>query len=205
MNCIVYGYCMGVSSFFFVWIGIVIFWAFPVILQKQFQKPFSRQAVFEFSADNLQVQIFSHNQSEDKYEIAFSEIVSFRALESFKDDSAYLKIFLRDGRSFRYNLSGQSSVGKENVVASIFTYFKDYNNSMPVDQHKITLQPSLFSRQQGKIFIWGLSILLLVSLAIQLVYLPKSIPASMLTGLVFYIIILQQRNRDIQLNKRLSD
>ncbi len=110
-------------QFFFVWIGIGIFWALPVILQKQFQKPFSRQAIFEFSADNLQVHIFSHNQSEEKYEIAFSEIASFRAIESFKDDSAYLKIFLRDGSSFKYNLIGQSSMEKENVVASIFTYF----------------------------------------------------------------------------------
>ena len=189
--------------FFFVWIGLVIFWVFPGIFQKQFQKPFSTQAAFNFSPGNLQVQLFSSRQAGKEYEIAFSDIASFRAIESFKDDSAYLKLFLRDGSSFKYNLIGQNK--KENVVELIFAYFNDYNNSKPGDQHKITLRPSLFSTQTGKVFIVGLSILLLICLAVQIIYLPKSIPASGLTGLVFYVIILQQRRKDIQLNKRMKD
>lgn len=192
--------------FFIVWIGIFIFWICPVVFQNQFGKGFTQDASFNFSDDTLQVKI--SNRITDELEridkINYGDVDCFRAIDSSKDDSLFLRINLRNGDSFVYTILRQRKLKtKINITDVVFRYFNNYNELREGKDDKITLLPNLFATKTGYNLIACLSILLLVSLVFQIIYLPKSIPATLFTGLSFYLIILAQKKKDIEQSKKM--
>jgi 1,4-dihydroxy-2-naphthoate octaprenyltransferase len=85
----------------------------------------------------------------------------------------------------------------------VFKYINNYNDALDNKNDKIVLIPNLFATKAGRNLILGLSILLFICLVVQIIYVPKSIPALLFTGISFYLIILAQRKKDIELKKKL--
>jgi len=192
--------------FFIVWIGIFIFWICPVLFQNQFRKGFTQNASFNFSDDTLQVEISNRitDELERTDKINYGDVDCFRAIDSSKDDSSFLRINLRNGDSFVYTILGQRKLKtKTNITDVVFKCFNNYNDLREGKDDKISLLPNLFATKTGYNLIVCLSILLLVSLVFQITYLPKSIPATLFTGLSFYLIILAQRKKDIEQSKKM--
>lgn len=191
---------------FIVWIGIFIFWICPLLFQNQFRKSFTKNASFNFSDDTLQVEILKRGTDdlERTDQINYRDIDCFRAIDSSKDDSSFLRIDLRNGDSFMYTILGQRKLKtKINITDVVFKYFNNYNVLREDKDDKIRLLPNLFATKTGYNLIVCLSILLLVSLVFQIIYLPKSIPASLFTGLAFYLIIHAQRKKDFEQNEKM--
>jgi len=80
--------------FVIVWIGLAVFWVFPLLFQRYYRKRFTRKAVLSFFDDLFQIEIFDkeNNQPEKTEKFNYNEIQSFRVFDSSKDDSSSLKI-----------------------------------------------------------------------------------------------------------------
>ena len=192
--------------FFIVWIEIFIFWICPLLFQNQFRKSFIKNANFCFSDEVLNIEILDRETDElervDK--IHYCDVECFRAIDSSKDDSSFLKIIFKNGDYFAYTILGQRKLKTTiNITDMVFRYFDSYNDLQEDKDYRITILPNLFATKLGHNLIIWLSILLLVALIFQIIYLPKSIPASLLIGLSFYFIILGQRKKDIEQSKKI--
>jgi len=85
----------------------------------------------------------------------------------------------------------------------IFKYFNQYNSRVE-EENKIKLLPNLFATPIGRVLIICVAVLLLISLIMQIVYKPKTIPATVFVSFAFFIIILAQRKRDVEQKKRME-
>lgn len=189
------------------WCGLFIFFGCPALFQKQFRRGFTKKVNFNFSDDALEVETLNRitNELEKFDKINYRDIECFKAIDSSKDDSAFLRINLKNGASFVYTLldQGNPKAGNINITDVVFKNFKNYNDLQENINAKITYKPNLFATKTGFNLIVCLTVLLVSSLIFQIIYLPKSIPVNFFMGLLLYIIIISQRKSDLEQSKRL--
>lgn len=182
-------------------VGIFIFWICPTVLfQKKFRKFFTRKATVKFDPDYFSVEIF--NRKTEELETTdnndFSEIKSFKIINSAKDDSSFLKINFKNGNNVAYTFLGQGKVGsRTDITELVVNYIHSYNNAQN-GKGKIILAPNLFTSKAGTFYIAAITILLIIALSLQLIYKPKTIPYTLLAGIFLYIQIIAQRKRDVR-------
>jgi hypothetical protein len=189
-----------------IWIGVIITFFAPLLFQRQFRKRYSRQAILSFFDDYLCIEILDplNNQPVKKDEFTYSDIGSFRVFDSSKDDSSSLKIMLRNGMRYAYTFIEQDTGKlKVHITDQIFKYFNQYN-SLAEEEKRIRMLPNLFATSLGRVLILCVSILLLGSIIMQIIHIPKTLPATFLVTLSFFFIILAQRKRDIEIKKRMN-
>jgi hypothetical protein len=113
---------MRLNSVIIIPIGIFIFWICPTLLfQKNLRKFFTKKATIKFSKEYFSVEIFNRKTEESEY-IAnnnFSEIISFRAINSTKDDSSFLKINFKNGNKIAYTFLEQHKIGSTTDVTEL--------------------------------------------------------------------------------------
>src|ERR1700760_396908 len=70
--------------FAIVWAGIFIFWVCPFLFQRLFRANFTRSVILSFSENLLIIGVVNKksNNLEETREIKFSDIQSFRAIDS---------------------------------------------------------------------------------------------------------------------------
>ncbi|RWZ84324.1 MAG: hypothetical protein EO766_17345 [Hydrotalea sp. AMD] len=185
---------------------IVITMFIPFIFQKRFQKHFVNPAILNFFDDYFSIDILDRNDNDitqRKDVIQYNEIKSFRVFDSSKDTSALLSIYLRSGDKLTYNFVEQEIIkGKTEINEVIFTVINNYNSRNSGD--KIKLVPNFFASKTGRICIILLSFLIVISVIIQIIYKPKTIPFSVIPGLTLYLIIIIQARQDRQMMERLK-
>jgi hypothetical protein len=178
----------------------------PFIFEKRFQKPFVNLAVFNFFDDFFSIDFLDKNDNniiQRKDVIQYSEIRSFRVFDSSKDTSALLSIYLRSGKKLTYDFVEQKLIkGKTEINEVIFAFINNYNCRNSGD--KIELVPNFFASKTGRICIILLSFLIVISIIIQIMYKPKTIPFSVISGLTLYLIIIIQARQDRQMAERLK-
>jgi hypothetical protein len=183
----------------FVLAGIIL-WLLPFILQNKFRKPFSKRAAIRFDDNGIFIQVskFGGDVIEKTDDNLFADISSFRVMDSSKDDSSFLRLIFKDGTSKKYTFLGQGkSDSKQDVSELTFEYVNNYNDKQDA-YNKIQFTPNLFATKLGQILITLLTILVIVSLIVQISKKPKTIPFTILTSLAFYFIIIAQRKKDIE-------
>lgn len=184
-----------------IWIGMALFIVAPGLFANFFRKSFTQQVKLLFADELLYI------EKVEKYEtinIYYGEIQSVRVIDSTKDDSLFLRVFFKDKTSLKFTFVKQSSKYLKVPVSEVLFQFLNSYNKTQVNDAKITIAPSLFARKEGKIYIYVISILLLICIMLQILLNPKTIPFSLLGAIAFYLVIVVQKKRDIEISKKLS-
>jgi hypothetical protein len=182
-------------------VGIFIFWICPTLLfQKKFRNYFTRKATVKFSPEYFSVEIFNRktNELETIDNNNFSEIKSFKAINSAKDDSSFLKINFKNENKVSYTFLGQGKADRTTDITKLFVNYIHSFNNIQTGSEKITLAPNLFASKAGTFYIAALTILLIIALSLQIIYKPKTIPFTLFAGIFLYIQIIAQRKRDVR-------
>ncbi|SHF03817.1 hypothetical protein [Flavisolibacter ginsengisoli] len=169
----------------------------PLFFEKQFRKRFIKKATVVFASDCLQIKQyrFSDNEPDDVAELPFNDIKSYKAWASSKNDFSSIKFILADGTKTKYTFVEQYG-GKDDIVDILHKSIGIFNKSRAEGQ-KIRLIPNLFATKAGKYFIAVLTLLLITTIIVQIIYKPKTIPFSLLAGAMLYLQILAQRRKDL--------
>lgn len=193
------------SSFIIFLIGFVTISLSPLIFSKYLRGLFSKNAILQFENDQFSVDLFNKKSGllERSDIFTFGQIKSFKAADSEKDDSAFIKLYLNDGRTIYYTFLEQGK-GKGDDVTDVLTYYiKAYNEPL-LEEERILPLPMLFATKRAKYYLIGLTILLIGAIIVEIIYKPKSIPFSLFTGATLYLLILAQRKIDIERFKKMS-
>jgi hypothetical protein len=113
-----------------IWIGIFIFWLCPFLFQNQFRKGFSQYALIRFSQEKFVIELFNTKTGDlnNRIEEQYSEIKSFKAIDSSKDDTAFIKIVLKNGGSIGYTFLNQGkNVNDTDITEALFFHFNQFH------------------------------------------------------------------------------
>ncbi len=189
-----------------IWVGIFIFLVLPFIFKNKFRNIFSKKASLLFEESRLTIELFDFKTEDSliKENIKYSDIKSFRGINSSKDDSAFIKLFLKNGDSVNYTFLNQGKASNEtDVIENLFTFINLYNANLKQEE-KIVLIPNFFATSRGRGFIIALAILLAIAIALQFLFIPKAIPISLFSGFIFFLIIIAQSKIDNAQIKKLK-
>jgi hypothetical protein len=189
---------MALSAPLFGFVGLAIFWLGPLFFENSLRKPFTKKVKLYFSDSDISSEIYNiwTNALESKDEVSFSEIKSFKIMNSTKDDSSFLKLNLKNGKKWSYIFIGQKNDDSKTDVTEIVTECILKYNLRQDEYNRITLIPNFFVSKTGKFVIAAVGVLMISTLVLQIIFKPKSIPVSIITGFFFYILILAQRRQD---------
>jgi len=190
---------LALHSLPLLFIGLVVFMLVPGIFSSQFRGGFSKNARLQFFPDRLVIEL--RNKDTDAVErtnvFPFTEIASFRTGDSAKDDSSFISLRLSDGRKFNYSFLGQRRGDRsDDVTPNLEEHIRAYNHSTD-RKLAIAYMPSMLASQGGKNLLTGLTVVIAVCVIIQVIVKPKTIPISIISGSVLYLLILVQRKSDI--------
>ena len=205
--------CMGTGTFLtmliamtfrhfaIIIIGIFIFSICPtLIFQKKLRKLFTRRAEVIFCKGSFTVKFYNRktDELERKDENIFDEIKSFKAINSTKDDSSFLKLVFKNEKSVVYTFLEQQSDGDKmtNIIELVNIRIRAFN-AEESESFKIALSPNLFASKAGTYYIAVLTALLTIVFTLQIVYKPKTIPITLFAGAFLYLQIIAQRKRDV--------
>ncbi len=210
-------FCFGVAgigmflsirtlSFVYGAVGIIAAIFIPFIFEKGFRRDFTKTAILQFGNDKFSIDLLNirSQQLEQHNEFKYSEIKFFKAADSTKDDSAFLKLYLRDGRFFLYTFLEQGKGnGDMDIVEAFPKYFHGYNENQ-TEENQIQAIPLFLGTRKAKYYLIGLTVLLIAAIIIQIIYAPNAIPGTLVSGGFFYLLILLQRKRDIGQYKKMK-
>jgi len=187
-------------------IGVAIVFSAPMVFEKKFRSRFIKNALLEFFPDHFTVEL-THPRTGAilrKDENDLNRITSFKALDSVKNDSSFLKLRFADGRSVSYTFLGQGQGDeKDDIIEIVGQYIHAYNERQD-ELGKITYMPPLFASKGGLYMIWGLTFLLAGAVLVELIYKPKAILYTLLPGICPYLVLVLQRKRDMDRYERMK-
>jgi len=189
-----------------LFVGFAIFWVCPGVFQKFFRQKFTRKVIIVFSGDSFSIGHLSKetDEIEKKDENRYEEIKSFRALNSSKDDSSFLRVNFRNWNTAKYSFLGQGEgVGQVDITEKVFDGVISYNASHN-EADRIVLMPNFFATKAGKYSIIILTTLLIAAIVVQIIFKPQTIPFSLFGGFVLYLLIIAQRKKDVEQLKKMS-
>lgn len=172
----------------------------PFIFQKGFRRDFTKTALLRFDHVKFSIDLLNIKTGdlERHNEIRYDEIKYFKAADSAKDDSAFLKLYCRNGQHLLYTFLEQGKGEKSTDIVEVFPkYFQQYNEEQK-EEDQIQARPIFLATRNAKYYFIGLTILWIVAIIAQIIYSPKALPGTMIGGIALYLLIFLQRRRDIQ-------
>jgi|GEM_PF-2358400 Flp pilus assembly protein TadB len=194
-------------TFLIAAIGIACIFFGPLIFQKKFRSRFIKKATLRFSNDQLSIDLSNPrtNVMEAHADYKYAHINSFKAADSAKDDSAFIKLKLKNGRTIHYTFLEQGEKKRsKDVTEALAEFIHAYNSTRPNDT-KIMPSSTFLASNKAKYYLIGLSVLLIVTIIFQISYKPNTVPMTLIGGVMFYLIILLQRKRDLDQYNRMKN
>jgi len=182
-----------------LWIGVFVFGICPIIFKRQFRRKFTKKATIKCSVETICINTIDRETEEtiESQEFRYSEIESYKAMNSSTENSSLLKLYLKNKEKVSYTFLEQKADDISSVINVVSRYFQQYNQSVD-ENSKIALRPSLFITNAGRNIIIVLGVGWCILLVLQIKYKPKTIPASIFGGLILYLQILAQRKKDTE-------
>lgn len=183
-------------------IGVILFFIFPFVFVNKKITLFTKKAMIKLTDDFLKIDILNRKtyNLEEQHEYHYCNIKSFQMAESAYNNSSYIKLILSDGAKVKYSFFEQTD-NEENVLKNIRIFFASYNEGKSINE-KITIQPSFYATKAGRYSIVGLSVLMGITILLQVIYKPQTIPFSLLFGILLYSRIKTQQKGDIELYEK---
>lgn len=190
-------------SIFIGFIGFFISFS-PVIFEKKYQERFMINTTVSFSEEKINLKLFdrlSDNLIND-YDFEYKQIESFLAKDATKDSGSYLNLKMKNKDSYSFRFLGEE---KTEITNLVFKYILKFNESILNKEDKIKLTFGFFATKSGKIAVYVLTIVLLITLIIELIFLEKRQSYLIIPGIVIYLGILLQRKNDLDTVKKWND
>ena len=197
---------IALKSFFICAIGLIGFFFGPLIFEKKFRGWFSKRATLEFDNDKLSMDL--NNRQTGKliahYDYEFDKIKFYKAADSAKDDSAFIKLIFNDNSSAYYTFLEQGErAGGKDVIGTFVEFVKAYNETK-TEENKITPTPIFLASKNSKYYIIGLTILLIAAIIFEIAYQANGIPITVASAVPLYLLLLLQRKRDLDQFNRMK-
>lgn len=176
----------------------------PIIFNKKYQERFMINTTVSFSEDKINLKLFdrlSDNLIND-YDFEYRQIESFLAKDATKDSGSYLNLKMKNKDSYSFRFLGEE---KTEITNLAFKYILKFNESILNKEDKIKLTPGFFATKSGKIAVYILTVFLLISLTMEIIYLRKDQSYLLIPGIVIYFGILLQRKNDLDTVKKWNE
>ena len=179
-------------------IGFIIFGICPIIFKKYYRRPFIKKVSVECTDSYFDINVFDSKKDEvvSVHKYFYNHIKSYRAFEYTTESSSQLKIWLREGWSVNYIFVEEKYDEGDSVLNIIMKEIKAYNENNSAEC-KILLEKNLFATKIGTYIIILLVIGWICLLIFQIALKQKSIPLSVIGGIMLFLQILIQRKKDI--------
>ncbi|RAJ21005.1 hypothetical protein [Pedobacter cryoconitis] len=179
-------------------VGFLIFGICPIIFKKYYRRPFVKKVSVECSDSYFEVNVFDSKKDEvvSTHKYFYNEINSYRTFESTTERSSQLKIWPREGGSVNYIFVEENYGEGDSLLSIIVKRIMGYNE-ISYPENKISLKKSLFATNIGTYIIILLVIGWICLLIFQIAYKQKSIPLSVIGGIMLFLQLLIQRKKDI--------
>ena len=176
-------------------------------------KPTAVPAIFVRLKINFIAKKVTINFSEDFFEIKTSGVLDNRVnyfdIKYFSvskynvDNASIIKYILRNGIKRRYIFFRQFN-NDENVLNNVLLYFSSFNIGK-IPEERIQIYPSFFLTKPGRIFVAVTGLIILAAIIIQVVYRPKTIPASLIAVLGGYLQVKGIQMKDKKILEKFRD
>ena len=151
----------------------------------------AKKATIYFSEEFIEIK--TSGTLNDRFN--YSDIKYFSVSKIDVDKASKIKFILRNEIKRRYIFFRQFD-NDENVLNNVLLYFSSYNIGK-MQEEKIQILPSFFLTKPGRLFVAVTACSILIAIIIQVVYKPKTIPASLIAVLGAYLQV-----KTIQINDR---
>lgn len=192
-----------IHSVFIILIGFFISFS-PVIFEKKYQERFMINTTVSFSEEKINLKLFDRLSDSliNDYDFEYKQIESFLAKDATKDSGSYLNLKMKNKDSYSFRFLDEE---KTEITNLVFKYILKFNESILNKEDKIKLTPGFFATKSGKIAVYILTVLLLITLTMEIVYLRKDQSYLLIPGIVIYLGILLQRKNDLDTVKKWND
>jgi len=115
-------------------IGMAIFGVAPILLNAWVRSFFTWKARLQFSPDRLVIQFINQKtgETERNDEIAFDDVVNYRYLPAYKNNSFNFSLVLSDGVKVTYTFWPTKKLGGNvNVLGTLRSFIDAYNKRAP--------------------------------------------------------------------------
>jgi len=191
---------------FFVFLGLKypnIFWIMlicillsviiPALFVRLKINLIANQATINFSEESIEIK--TSGTLNDRFN--YSDIQYFSVSKYDVDHASIVKIILRNRVKRKYIFFRQFE-NAENVLNNMLRSFTTYNVSK-AESEAIQIAPSFFLTKSGRAFIAMTGLTILAAIIIQIIYKPKTIPASFFVVLGGYLQVkgIQMKDKKI--------
>lgn len=192
-----------IHSVFIGFIGFFISFS-PVIFEKKYQERFMINTTVSFSEEKINLKLFDRLSDSliNDYDFEYKQIESFLAKDATKDSGSYLNLKMKNKDSYSFRFLGEE---KTEITNLVFKYILKFNESILNNEDKIKLTPGFFATKSGKIAVYILTVLLLITLTMEIIYLRKDQSYLLIPGIVIYFGILLQRKNDLDTVKKWNE
>lgn len=181
-------------------IGLLI----SIFVPQFFKKKFINAVTINFSTGKINIILFDElsNDVLNNYDFEYNKIKSFSARDSSKSDISFFNLIMKNNKSFSFRIMNAE---KTDITNLIIKYILEYNESILNKEDKIKMTPGFFATKSGKIAVYILTVLLLITLTMEIIYLRKNQSYLMIPGIVIYLGILLQRKNDLDTEKKWNE
>lgn len=156
----------------------------------------AKKATIHFSEEFIEIE--TPDTLNDR--VLYSDIKYFSVSKIDVDNASRIKFILGNGAKRRYIFFRQFD-NDQNILNNVLLYFSSYNIGK-IQEEKIQVLPSFYVTKQGKLIVGIIGFIILVVIIIQIIYKPKTIPASLIFVLVIYIQIKRIQMNDSKILKK---
>jgi hypothetical protein len=200
--------CLLIASFFIflslkyhkLWIMLMVpLSVIPAIFFRLKINLFTKKVTISFS--DLGIEINSSDSLNERF--VYSDIKYFSTSNISADNASRINFILRNGIKKKYIFFRQLD-NEENVLNNVLLYFSSYNRDKSQEE-KIQILPGFFLSKSGRLFVAITAFSILAATIIQIIFIPKTIPYSLLIVLSGYIQIKSTQLRDRKILEKFSD
>lgn len=159
----------------------------------------AKKATIDFSEEFIEIK--TPDSLLDR--LFYSDIQYFSVSNIDVDHASKIKFILRNGGKRRYIFFRQLD-NDDNILNNVLLYFSSYNLGK-MQEEKIQILPSYFLTKPGKLFVGVTACSILAAIIIQVIYKPKTIPASLFVVLGAYIQIKIIQRNDKEILRKFRD
>ena len=176
----------------------------PALFEKKYQERFMINATVSFSEEKINLKLFDRLSEKliNDYDFEYKQIESFLANDATQDSGSYLILKMKNKDSYSFRFLAEE---KTEITNLVMKYILKFNESNINKDDNISLSPGFFASKSGKIAVYVLTILLLIILTIDFVFLKKGQGYLMIPGIVIYLGILLQRKNDLDTVKKWNE
>ena len=192
-----------IHNILILFIGVFITFI-PLIFYKKFQEKFTTNAIISFSNENINLKLFGRLSINlvNNYDFKYNQIGSFLAKDATKDNGSYLILKMKNNGSYSFRFLDEE---KTEITNLVFKHVLEFNESIINNQNKIKLTPGFFATKSGKIAVYILTALLIITVTVEIIFLEKCQSYLIIPGIVIYLGILLQRKNDLDTVKKWND